>query len=108
MHFTPAGGHSMSLGLCPTKLPVTWEERTDHPLVPAKNAGAPVPARLEAPVPRSGFLHCRSCLLDNNNKALLQHVSSLFLSCSYSLPNPSVCVCVAILSLRTLSRILLS
>ena len=35
MHFTPAGGHSMSLGLCPTKLPVTWEERTDHPLVPA-------------------------------------------------------------------------
>ena len=25
----------MSLGPCPTKLPVTWEERTDHPLVPA-------------------------------------------------------------------------
>ena len=33
--FSLAGGHSMSLGLCPTKLPVTWEERTDHPLVPA-------------------------------------------------------------------------
>ena len=32
---THAGGHSMSLGLCPTKLPVAWDERTDHPLVPA-------------------------------------------------------------------------
>ena len=32
---THAGGHSMSLGLCPTKLPLAWEERTDHPLVPA-------------------------------------------------------------------------
>ena len=26
----------MSLGLCPTKLPVTWEARADHPCVPAK------------------------------------------------------------------------
>ena len=28
-----AGGHSMSLGLCPMKLPVAWEEKTDHRLV---------------------------------------------------------------------------
>ena len=36
----------MSLGLCPTKLPVAWEERTDHPLVPATGQ-APVLTRLE-------------------------------------------------------------
>ena len=35
----------MSLGLCPTKLPVAWEERTDHPLVPARQP--PVVPRLE-------------------------------------------------------------
>ena len=43
--FTHAGGHSMSLGLCPTKLPVAWEERTEHPFVPARQP--PVVPRLE-------------------------------------------------------------
>ena len=33
--YSIAGAHSMSLGLCPTKLPVTWEARADHPCVPA-------------------------------------------------------------------------
>ena len=42
---THAGGHSMSVGLCPTKLPVAWEERTDLPLVPATGQ-APVLTRL--------------------------------------------------------------
>ena len=40
----------MSLGLCATKLPVAWEERTDHPLVPATGQ-APVLTRLERPGP---------------------------------------------------------
>ena len=35
----------MSLGQCPTKLPVAWEERTDHLLVPATGQ-APVLTRL--------------------------------------------------------------
>ena len=30
-----AGGHSMSLGLCPTKLPMTWDTRVGHSGVPA-------------------------------------------------------------------------
>ena len=47
---THAGGHSMSLGLCPTKLPVAREEMTDHPLVPAI-CQAPVLTRLEQPGP---------------------------------------------------------
>ena len=38
--FNLQGGHSMSLGLCPTKLPVTWEARADHPCVPAKKLDA--------------------------------------------------------------------
>ena len=45
-------GHSMSLGLCPTKLPVAWEERTDHPLVPATGQ-APVLTRLAKARPLS-------------------------------------------------------
>ena len=36
----------MSLGLCPTKLPVTWEERTDHPLVPATKFATSLSCRL--------------------------------------------------------------
>ena len=40
----------MSLRLCPTKLPVAWEKRTDHPLVPATGQ-APVLTRLEKPGP---------------------------------------------------------
>ena len=34
-HFAAAGGHSMSLGLCPTKLPMTWDTRVGHSGVPA-------------------------------------------------------------------------
>ena len=34
--YITAGGHNMSLGLCPTKLPVAWEARADHQCVPAK------------------------------------------------------------------------
>ena len=36
MEFSPAGGHSMSLGLCPTKLPMTWDTRVGHSGVPAE------------------------------------------------------------------------
>ena len=36
-------GHSMSLGLCPTKLPVTCEARADHPCVPAKEGQPKIP-----------------------------------------------------------------
>ena len=50
-HFSPsrrgnAGGHSMSLGLCPTKLPVAWEARADHPCVPAERPPELYPSRL--------------------------------------------------------------
>ena len=47
---THGGGHSMSLGLCPTKLPVAWEERTHHPLVPATGQ-APGLTSLKKPGP---------------------------------------------------------
>ena len=43
-------GHSMSLELCPTKLPVAWERRTDHPLVLATGQ-APVLTRFQKPGP---------------------------------------------------------
>ena len=31
-----AGGHSISLGLCPTKLPVIWDTGSDQSSVPAR------------------------------------------------------------------------
>ena len=55
---TRAGGRSMSLGLCPTKLPVAWEERTDHPLVPATGQ-APVLTRLGKPGHSAGKIRAR-------------------------------------------------
>ena len=51
-------GHSMSLGLCATKLPVAWEERTDHPLVPATGQ-APVLTRFQKPGPKAGKIRAR-------------------------------------------------
>ena len=47
----------MSLGLCPTKLPVAWEERTDHPLVPATGQ---TPQALELARLEQEFLHTTS------------------------------------------------
>ena len=42
---------------CRTKVPVAWEERTDHPL-PATGQ-APVLTRLEKPGPRAGKIRTR-------------------------------------------------
>ena len=35
--FNETGGHSMSLGLCPTKLPMTWDIWPDQPDVPVSD-----------------------------------------------------------------------
>ena len=48
----------MSLGLCSTKLPVAWEERTDHPLVPA-TCQAPALTRFQKPGPLAGKIRTR-------------------------------------------------
>ena len=72
-----AGGHSTSLGLCPTKLPVTWEERTDHPLVPAKSWG-PEPARLEGPCANIRVFLYASCSCQLMVHSAVQHASLFF------------------------------
>ena len=39
LHFSTRGGHSISLGLCPTKLPVIWDIWPDQPDVPVIQHG---------------------------------------------------------------------
>ena len=82
--FSLAGGHSMSLGLCPTKLPVTSEERTDHPLVPATKFVTSLSCRLYM-VPFCDILTVqthlsRAAQVDSLAFAYMHGCSNLFLA----------------------------